>query len=109
MSNKEFVGFVKVKTANGQNGSWEYTQISFKQEDLDKMKSFMNDKGYVNLKLNRSQKGSEYLEIDTYGLNQPQQPQSYQQPATGQAANVSAPVDLPDLPVPGDDGSDIPF
>ena len=66
---KEFVGFVKVKEVNGQNGAWQYTQISFKDEDLQKLAQFKNDAGYVNLKLNRSQKGSEYLEIDTYGLN----------------------------------------
>jgi len=88
--NKEFVGFVKVKEMNGPNGAWQYTQISFKDEDLQKLAQFKNAAGYVNLKLNRSQKGSEYLEIDTYGLNNNPSPQ--QQPA----APAFEPPPMPD-------------
>ncbi len=94
---KIFVGWVKVKEVQGQNGAWEYTQISFKDEDLEKLAQYKNDAGYVNLKLNRSQKGSEYLEIDTYGLNnnpcpEPQQ----QQPAPQQAPDK--PFEAPPMP-----------
>ena len=78
---KIFVGFVKVKEVQGKNGAWDYTQISFKDEDLAKLAQYKNDAGYVNLKLNRSQKGSEYLEIDTYGLNNNPVPQQTQQQA----------------------------
>jgi len=94
---KEFVGNVKVKDMTGPTGAWQYTQISFKTEDLEKMKGFMNDKGYVNLKLNRSQKGSEYLEIDTYGLNNNPCPEPQQaQPAPQQAQDK--PFEAPPMP-----------
>lgn len=101
---KVFVGFVKVKEVQGQNGAWEYTQISFKDDDLQKLAQYKNDAGYVNLKLNRSQKGSEYLEIDTYGLNQ--------QPATPQPQAAQAtppPASTPPPEFPAADGSQIPF
>jgi len=82
MSEKIFVGWVKVKDVEANGKSWQYTQISFKAEDLEKMAQYKNDAGYINLKLNRSQKGSEYLEIDTFGVNmqQPAAPQSYTAP-----------------------------
>ncbi len=101
MSNKIFVGFVKVKEVQGQNGAWKYTQISFKPEHLELMGNYMNEKGYVNLKLNRSQKGKEYLEIDTYGLNTNPVPQQPQQPAAFE------PPPMPDLN--NIDDSDVPF
>jgi hypothetical protein len=67
---KIFVGFVKVKEVTGGAETWEYTQISFKADDLEKMAKYQNSAGFINLKLNRSKKGGEYLEIDTWGLEQ---------------------------------------
>ena len=92
MSQKEFVGWVAVKDVEHNGNSWQYTQISFKLDDLEKMKGFVNDKGYINLKLNRSQKGKEYLEIDTFGLNQQQAPT--------QAAPAPQPAQVPEFQKP---------
>ena len=86
-NNKEFIGWVSVKDVEHNGNSWQYTQISFKVDDLEKMKGFVNDKGYINLKLNRSQKGKEYLEIDTFGIQQQQQ--------TQEAPTFEPPADTP--------------
>ena len=100
---KIFVGFVKVKEVQGQNGAWEYTQISFKDEDLEKLAQYKNDAGYVNLKLNRSQKGNEYLEIDTYGLNNNPCPEPQQAPDKP----AFEPPPMPNFDAPIQD--DVPF
>jgi hypothetical protein len=108
MGNKEFIGWVAVKEANHNGQTWQYTQISFKLEDLEKMKGFMNEKGYVNLKLNRSQKGKEYLEIDTYGLNQNPMPPIEQGPMdapVSQAAPTPPPMDF----INGASDDEVPF
>ena len=75
MSNKIFVGRVKTEEKNGINGPWTKTSISFNKDDLAKLQEHMNEAGYVNLDFNRSKKGNEYIEINTY---KPQQ--SYQAP-----------------------------
>ena len=94
MSEKIFVGWVKVKDVEANGKTWQYTQISFKAEDLEKMAQYKNDAGYINLKLNRSQKGQEYLEIDTFGVNM-QQPAA-QQPAAPQS--YTAPPEIAPMP-----------
>ena len=104
MSNKEFVGWVAVKEVEANGSKWEYTQISFKLDDLEKMKNFTNEKGYINLKLNRSQKGKEYLEIDTFGLNQQQAPAAAPQPQAAPDQQAA-----PDHGVSLDDGLEVPF
>ena len=104
MSEKIFVGWVKVKDVEANGKSWQYTQISFKAEDLEKMAQYKNDAGYINLKLNRSQKGSEYLEIDTFGVNA-QQPT--QQPAAPQS--YTAPPVMPEATAGGELDDTVPF
>ncbi len=117
MSNKEFVGWVAVKDVEGRNGNpnWQYTQISFKHDDFDKMKNFINDKGYVNLKLNRSQKGKEYLEIDTFGLNKTSpmdrtnsMPPIEQGPMDAVAPNP-APATPPPMSFTNENDDEVPF
>ncbi len=112
MANKEFIGWVSVKDVEGRNGNadWQYTQVSFKIDDLEKMKNFVNDKGYINLKLNRSQKGKEYLEIDTFGLNKhkdsmPPIPDGPEQPQMA----APMPPAMPDFPDTDDSDDDVPF
>tara|TARA_R100000808_G_C2087885_1_gene109366 strand:- start:43 stop:432 length:390 start_codon:yes stop_codon:yes gene_type:complete len=81
VSNKIFVGRVKTEEKTGVNGPWTKTSISFNQSDLDLLRSHMNQAGYVNLDFNRSKKGNEYIEINTY---KPQKQQSYQAPPVDQ-------------------------
>lgn len=66
MSEKIFVGRVTSEEMNSANGPWTKTKISFNQDDMAKLQCYMNAKGYVNLNFNRSKKGSEYIEIDTW-------------------------------------------
>ena len=78
---KIFVGRVTAEEMNSTNGPWTKTKISFNQEDLDKLKQYQNEKGFVNLNFNRSKKGNEYIEIDTWQpTQQPAAPQSYTAP-----------------------------
>ena len=63
---KIFVGRVTSEEMTSANGPWTKTKISFNQDDLAKLQEHMNAKGYVNLNFNRSKKGSEYIEIDTW-------------------------------------------
>ena len=107
MADKIFVGRVTAEDMNGSNGPWVKTKISFNAEDLAKLAQYQNEKGYVNLNFNRSQKGSEYMEIDLW---QPTQqaaatPQ-YQQPV--QSAPVQGSVQQGDIP-PADGSEPIPF
>jgi len=67
---KIFVGRVTVEEMTSANGPWTKTRISFNREDLDKLALHMNEKGYVNLNFNRSKKGNEYCEIDTWQPSQ---------------------------------------
>ena len=104
-NNKEFIGWVSVKDVEHNGNSWQYTQISFKLEDLEKMKGFSNDKGYINLKLNRSQKGKEYLEIDTFGIQPQNAPQEQPAPTFEQPVQ-----ELPAAPSFNDSvEDDVPF
>ena len=100
MSNKIFVGRVTAEEMNGSYGPWIKTKISFNVEDMTKLQEHMNDKGFVNLNFNRSKKGSEYIEIDTW---QPtQQPQATPPP-------VMQPMPSLDATALGGVESDIPF
>jgi len=105
MSEKIFVGRVTAEDMQGSNGPWIKTKISFNAEDLAKLAAHQNEKGYVNLNFNRSKKGSEYMEIDTWQpTQQPQAAPQYQAPPQGQVVNQAAPIqgsveasDIPDL------------
>jgi len=102
MSEKIFVGRVTAEEMNSTNGPWTKTKISFNQEDLDKLKQYQNEKGYVNLNFNRSKKGNEYIEIDTWQpTQQPAAPQSYTAPPE------IAP--LPEVTAGGDLDDAVPF
>lgn len=70
---KQYVGGAKELT--GTYGAFH--KISFSAQDLETLKSNLNDRGYVNLVMNQRQTPSQYgqthsLVIDTW---QPQQPQ----------------------------------
>ena len=77
---KIFVGYVKTEEKQGQHGPWTSTRLSFTRDHLKLLESHLNENGYVNLKFNRSQKGNEYMEIDTWKPSNPynmnEQPQS---------------------------------
>jgi hypothetical protein len=98
MADKIFVGRVTAEDMSGSNGPWVKTKISFNAEDLAKLAQYQNEKGYVNLNFNRSQKGSEYMEIDTW--------QPTQQAAPVQQQAQTPPV-MPALGSVEDDG--LPF
>ena len=109
--NKIFVGRVTTEEMTSASGPWTKTKISFNVEDMTKLKDHMNEKGYVNLNFNRSQKGSEYMEIDTWQpTQQPQQPQQQPAPVQQQAAPIQQ-GDVPPPPVAGGGGieDDVPF
>ena len=95
---KIFVGRVTSEEMTSANGPWTKTKISFNVEDMTKLKDHMNEKGYVNLNFNRSKKGNEYIEIDTW--------QPTQQPEAAPPQAV-APPEMPELSQ--DPESDIPF
>jgi len=99
MSEKIFVGGVKVREMNGKNGPWQTTRISFKLDDLNLMAQHVNSAGFVNLNLNRSKKGSEYLEIDTWV--KPHSENNYTAPHPGQyqgpSVDPSTPLDNGDV------------
>ena len=83
MSEKIFVGRVTAEDMQGSNGPWIKTKISFNADDLAKLAAYQNEKGYVNLNFNRSKKGSEYMEIDTWQpTQQPQAAPQFQQPVS---------------------------
>ena len=108
---KIFVGRVTAEDMQGSNGPWVKTKISFNQKDLDLLVQHQNEKGYVNLNFNRSQKGSEYMEIDTWQpTQQPQQPQQQPVPVQQQATPIQQ-GDVPPPPVAGGGGieDDVPF
>lgn len=88
---KVFIGFTKEKTFR-DGGS--ITQISFRAEDLDTMRNYLNNAGYVNIDIKKSKgSGKLYSEINTWGV-QPTMPQE-------EKAEFAAPA-------PPDD-SDVPF
>lgn len=88
--NKIFVGNIKVREMTGKNGPWETTRISFKLDDLNLMGQHVNSAGFINLNLNRSKKGSEYLEIDQWQPNQEQAPKVQQVVDMGSGSDVTA-------------------
>jgi len=74
MSDKIFVGRVTTEEMTSASGPWTKTKISFNVEDMTKLKDHMNENGYVNLNFNRSMKGKDYIEIDTWQpTQQPEQ------------------------------------
>jgi hypothetical protein len=60
MEKKNYVGYVKV--VPGKFG--EITKISLNSDDLDKLKQFQNEKGYVAITMYNSQKGGKYMIVD---------------------------------------------
>ncbi len=98
---KIFVGRVTSEEMTSANGPWTKTKISFNVEDMTKLKDHMNEKGYVNLNFNRSKKGNEYIEIDTW--------QPTQQPEQAAPPQAVAPPEMPELTAGGIESEDIPF
>lgn len=77
MSDKIFVGGIKTVPMQGPNGEWRKTTISFNSEDLQKLNDHKNDKGWVNIIVQKSKKnGKNYLEIDSYVPTSQQQDES---------------------------------
>ena len=85
---KIFVGRVTSEEMTSANGPWTKTKISFNVEDMTKLKDHMNEKGFVNLNFNRSIKGKDYIEIDTW--------QPTQQPEAAPPEAV-APPEMPPM------------
>ena len=85
MADKEFVGYVSTKhTKFG-----DFTRVSFNESDLEKLKSFLNEKGWVNVDIKESKSGKTYLQIDTW------------RPDGGS--------DDVDIAMPKDESGDLPF
>jgi len=60
MDKKNYVGYVKV--VPGKFG--EITKISLNSDDLEKLKQFQNEKGYIAITMYNSQKGGKYMIVD---------------------------------------------
>lgn len=60
MEKKNYIGYVKV--VQGQFG--EITKISFNSDDIEKLKQFQNEKGYVSITMYNSKKGGKYMIVD---------------------------------------------
>ena len=93
MSDKIFVGRVTSEEMTSANGPWTKTKISFNVEDMTKLKDHMNEKGFVNLNFNRSMKGNDYIEIDTW--------QPTPQPEQAAPPQGVAPPPMPPSHTPG--------
>lgn len=70
MSDKIYVGSGKVVKTN----FGELTKLSFSEDDINKMKMNLNERGYVNLVLKQKQnpvegKPTHYMEVDTWKPN----------------------------------------
>lgn len=63
---KVFVGNCKVKTNNFNE---KETNIGFTAENLETLKSHLNEKGWVNVTLKTSKEGKPYLQVDTWKPN----------------------------------------
>ncbi len=75
------------KEINGNFGAFH--RISFSQQDLDNLQANLNEKGYVNLNMNKRRQPSQYgqthsLVIDTWQPDQSQQQTGQQQFQQGQ-------------------------
>ena len=112
MSNKTYVGGATAKTGNF--GEW--FKISFNKTDLEEMFANLNEKGYINLNMQKRREPSQYgqthsLVIDDWkpdpnyqrGEQQQTSHQEYQQQAQQQTA--------PQMPIIDDvnDPEDCPF
>ena len=62
---KTYFGTVKEKS--GQYGTFH--NISFKREDLEKMIENLNEKGYINLTMNKRKEDGKYGETHSLTLN----------------------------------------
>ena len=83
MSNQEKIYVGGAKEMTGNFGSFH--KISFSQNDLNMLMENLNEKGYVNLAMNKRREPSQYgqthsLVIDTWRPD-PQQSQQFQQNA----------------------------
>ena len=105
---KQYVG--GAKEINGNFG--DFHKISFSQHDLELLMQNLNEKGYVNLAMNRRREPSTYgqthsLVIDTWQpqpqgqMPQPPQAQGFQNPQasqqfqTGQHQQFQQPINQP--------------
>lgn len=104
--------FGNVKEQSGQFGTFQ--KISFKREELEEMLTLVNDRGYINLNLNRRKEVSQYgnthsIVLDTWQPNQQQAPQQ----APISQAQQDAVASMPNVPAfddfGGSDDSDCPF
>jgi len=99
-------------------------RVSFSAEDLKNMQNCLNDRGYINLNINRRQQISQYghthsISLDTWQpQQQPQQPPQqqsqgqYQQPQyqAPQSAPAQAPPAMPARPqMPNVEEDGVPF
>lgn len=62
MSDKVFIGKVEQK----ETSFGTLTTISLNKTDIEKLTNNLSEKGWVNLNLKNSQKGGQYLEVNTW-------------------------------------------
>lgn len=91
------------KEINGNFGAFH--RISFSKQDLETMMNNLNEKGYINLNMNKRREPSQYgqthsLTVDTWKPNQQAQPspQAINQYQQGQHSQFQAPVNTPPEP-----------
>ena len=92
---RHFVG--NVKTISTKYG--EILKLGFNAEHLAALKAAMNDRGWVNVNLKKSQGGKYYMEIDMWGRE------------TGAAMAEGYPVqdEAGKIAADADTGDDLPF
>lgn len=65
MEAKKYVNWITAKRINWQY--WEFFNISI---NLEKIKEFANEKGFVNLTMSKRKEPSKYGETETFILNE---------------------------------------
>ena len=91
--------FGGAKEIHGNFGAFH--RISFSKKDLEEMMANLNEKGYINLNMNKRRDPSQYgqthsLTLDTWQPNQQQpSPQAVKKYAQGQHPQYQAPVNTP--------------
>ncbi len=118
MSNKSYVGGATAK--NGNFGA--YTDISFNRSDLEEMMNALNEKGWVNLRMQERKEPSRFGQTHSIYINdwkpdpnyqQQPSPHAVQQYAQGQHPQYQAPVNTPPVHTENiidlNDPEDFPF
>jgi hypothetical protein len=62
MADKVYLGKTRVVTTS----FGELTKLSFGPQDFEKMESYKNAEGWLNMEIKTSREGGLYLEIDTW-------------------------------------------